>query len=62
MKDDYTNFEIIMDSGKIYLDPSVDFRTICRKIGASPLHLNSILKKELGVSGKEILSKYRRGV
>lgn len=56
---EYAEFERLLDNERIFLEQSVTFRDICRKIGADPSDLEAALAEELGVCGEEILEVYR---
>ena len=54
---DYAAFERAMEEEKLYL--SMDFKEICRKIGADYDVLNEIVYSELGFDGPDLVKYYR---
>ena len=57
--DAYGIFGQMMTGDLLYLDPKITFRCICRWLEVSPRDLNSIVKSELGMTGQELIRKYR---
>ena len=55
----YTIFERLLDEDFIFIDPSVDFRSICLAIGAPVAGLDSFVFNELGMSGDSVIDSYR---
>ena len=55
----FLRFERMMNIEKVWLNPDVSFRTICRRLSVSPSSLDEILLRELGVSGDELVDFYR---
>ncbi|MGM9790753.1 MAG: hypothetical protein ACI3Y9_10710 [Candidatus Cryptobacteroides sp.] len=55
----YGIFGRMMTEDKLYLDRRITFRRICRWLGVSWRDLNSLVKRELGMSGPELMRKYR---
>ncbi|MBR1575123.1 MAG: hypothetical protein IJ654_01600 [Bacteroidales bacterium] len=56
----FRRFAALMDEEKIWLDPAVSFRRICRGLGVSARSFDRFLNAELGFHGDEILHNYRR--
>ena len=56
----FAEFAQMMDNEKIWLDPSVSFASICRRLGVSRHRFDRFLQKDLGFRGEEILAVYRR--
>lgn len=50
----------LMETDRIWLDPDVDFGSICRILDVPPGRFDRFLYGELGFHGEEILSLYRR--
>ena len=55
----YSLFGRLLDKDLIYIDPSVDFRSICKMIGAPEAKLDSFIYKELGMDGDAVIARYR---
>lgn len=55
----YLRFERLMDNEKVYRNPDITFRSICRRLAISPSSLEEILLRELGMSGDELVDFYR---
>ena len=55
----YSDFFVMLEEEKIYLNPDKDFDGICRELEISPEEFNEFLMDELGFTGEEILAKYR---
>jgi hypothetical protein len=49
-----------METDRIWLDPDVDFGSICRILDVPPRRFDRFLYGEFGFHGEEILSLYRR--
>ena len=56
----YELFGRLMTEDKVYQDPSLGYRALCRMIGIKPRMLDRLLMKELGVKGKDLFGIYRR--
>ncbi|MBQ3722611.1 MAG: hypothetical protein II851_02770 [Bacteroidales bacterium] len=56
----YSNFERLMETDRIWLDPDVDFSCICRILDVPLRRFDRFLYGELGFRGEEILAIYRR--
>lgn len=52
-------FERLMDTEKVYRNPDISFRNICRQLSVSPSSLNEILLDEIGMNGDELIDFYR---
>lgn len=59
-ENDYAAFEKAMDENGIYRVVS-DFLEICSQIGADPVLLDSMLYRELGFRGQDLVDRYREG-
>lgn len=59
-EDYFADFSQLLDREKIWLDPSVSFASICRRLGVSRHRFDRFLQKDLGFRGEEILAVYRR--
>lgn len=59
-KEKYELFAMLLEEEKVYMDPGMTFRKICRWIGADVRQMDSYLESELGYSGNETLESYRR--
>ncbi|MGN0202220.1 MAG: hypothetical protein ACI399_04870 [Candidatus Cryptobacteroides sp.] len=57
---DYAAFEHAMNIDAAYRDNSLDYSGICSLLGLDPAPLEDLLKEELGFTGDEIVSFYRR--
>lgn len=55
----YLRFERLMDREKVYRNPNVTFRSLCRMLSVSPASLNEIILRELGIGGEELIDYYR---
>lgn len=55
----YSLFGQLLDEDLIYIDPSVDFRSICKMIGAPEAELDSYIYEELGLDGDAVIARYR---
>ena len=56
LKKTYAAFCSLVDDGRVYENPHLDFFHICRALHVSPASLGDILETELGLSGQEILA------
>lgn len=56
----YSLFADLLEKGKIYLDPEVDFPEVCRRLEVASRDMDDLLQEELGMTGDEVLSAYRR--
>lgn len=55
----YAEFYRLLEEEKVYRDRTLCFVDICQKIGTDPIVMNALLLDELGMSGEEVLSRYR---
>ena len=55
----YRVFWDLLDRERVYLDPSLDFPTICAFIGIPPENLDNLLFQETGLHGQDILTHFR---
>lgn len=55
----YHIFERLLDEDFIFVDPSVDFRSLCLAIGAPADKLDSYIFSEIGLSGDSVIDHYR---
>ncbi len=55
----FLRFERLMDTEKVYLNPDITFRDICRRLFVSPSSLDEILLDEIGMNGDELIDFYR---
>lgn len=55
----YKEFGVMLTEDKIYQDPMVRYEDICRELGVLPSELDSLLLRELGYTGEEIMAEYR---
>ena len=55
----YSLFGKLLDEDFLFVDPSVDFRWICRALGAPRRKLDKYIYSELGMGGDEVISAYR---
>lgn len=53
-------FSKMMNEDKVYLDASLTYDAICRRIGIAPADLDEKLMAELGMDGETILYRYRQ--
>lgn len=63
MKNDdirYAAFGDLLVQERIYIDPSIDFRTVCAWLSVRPAALDRLLVRELGYSGDGLFAEYRR--
>ncbi len=58
--DKYALLAEMIETGKVYLDPSVDFGHLCRSLGVRAAAMDALFRRELGMGGDEVLSAYRR--
>ena len=49
-----------MEDDRNWLDPSVTFSDICRRLGVPRRRFDRFLMQELGFRGEEILAVYRK--
>ena len=56
----YRIFEKLLDEEQVYKDGTVDFRGLCRAMGADPDRLGALILSETGYGGDEIISSLRR--
>ena len=57
----YATFWRLLENNKVYLEPSVSFRGLCRLLNVGPRCFDRFLFSELGFHGEEILASYRTG-
>lgn len=57
----YRLFAELLDEVEIFRIPEISFSDICRLLKVRPSALDSLLIKELGMSGEELLENRRRG-
>lgn len=55
-------FVSLLEQEKVYMNPDVSFCMICGWIKTSPEEMDSILLREFGYSGDDILKVYRDGI
>ena len=55
----YSVMEKLLDVEKIYLNPWISFRRICRWLGVPPAELDLMVRRELGMGGGELISRFR---
>lgn len=55
----YKEFSTMLTEDKIYEDLTVSYADICRELGVSPSELDSVLLRELGYTGEELIEEYR---
>ena len=55
----YFLFEKLLDEDFVFIDPSVNFRSLCRMIGAPGKKLDSYIYNELGMNGDAVIACYR---
>lgn len=60
MAGDVKTFMALLEIEKVYMDPSVDFATICRWLKADKEKLNSEVMAVFGKDGDEMIDVYRR--
>ena len=58
----YDELGRLLGEERIYEDPSMDFKTICRRIGAPPRVMDRLLRRELGVGGDTLIVSFRHNV
>ena len=56
----YAEFSEMMLRDRIYEDPDVCYEDICAAMRVSPSSLDSILVRELGMKGREILYSFQK--
>ena len=59
-KENYRLFSVLLLEEKVYMNPSIRFKDICRWLGADAGSLGDTVSKELGMSGDLLLEKYRK--
>lgn len=59
MKKIYERFGVLMESDEVLSRPGIDFRLVCRMLRVSPPDLDEVVRKELGMSGEEVVGKCR---
>lgn len=52
-------FSVLLEEEKVYMDPTLTFAELCRRIGVESRLLDRCLMSELGFSGSDILKAYR---
>ena len=57
----YEIFGALMTEEKLYLNPSIKFKTLCSKLGVDPAEMDRKLFSELGYKGEELMEAYREG-
>ncbi|MGM9737369.1 MAG: hypothetical protein ACI3ZT_03030 [Candidatus Cryptobacteroides sp.] len=57
---EYELFSKLMLEDRLYLDRKCSFRWICKRFGMDRKSLNSLIIKELGLTGEGIIKAYRR--
>lgn len=60
IKEAYAEFGRLMVEEKIYLDPSLDYGELCRRLGVESYLLDEFLLDELGMTGEELIAVFRR--
>ena len=55
----YEIFADLLMEEKVYLDPNLTFSLICSWIGVPEKELDRYIVKEMGMSGKDIIHKFR---
>lgn len=55
----YSVMEKLMDEDKVYLNPRVSFRKVCRWLGVPVRDLDGMVRSELGVGGGELMARFR---
>lgn len=55
----YSVMEKLLDVEKVYLNPRISFRRICRWLGVPPAELDRKVRGELGMGGEELISRFR---
>ena len=50
-----------MTEEKLYLNPSIKFKTLCSKLGVDSAEMDRKLFNELGYKGEELMEAYREG-
>ena len=55
----YAVFWDLLDRERIYLDPGLDFTTVCENMGIARERLDSLLYEETGMHGQDILAHFR---
>mgnify|MGYP003522257567 CR=1 FL=1 len=58
---DYELFSEFLLENRAYLDPKLDFITICRDLNIDYKSLDNTLFHELGVGGQELIEIFRDG-
>ena len=59
--DRFELFATLLEKEKVYMDPGVTFRRMCKWIGVEPSEADAFLMEELGYHGDDILKAYREG-
>lgn len=49
----------ILLENKVYMDPTLTFSRLCQYIGADPKSLDALILSEMGLSGDELMHRYR---
>lgn len=55
----YSVMEKLLDVEKVYLNPRVSFRRICRWLDVPVADLDRMVRRELGMGGGELISRFR---
>ncbi|MBR6001447.1 MAG: hypothetical protein IK045_01130 [Bacteroidales bacterium] len=55
----YALFEKMIDEDSVYIDPSVDFHSICLVLGAPEKKLGDLIFEELGMDADSLLARLR---
>lgn len=60
IKENYSRLERLLTDEKIYLIPDLTFETLCSWLEVLPADLENLIFEELGLTGQELLDRYRR--
>ncbi len=55
----YNVMEKLMDVEKVYLNPHVSFRRVCRWLDVPAEELDRMVRGELGMGGEELFARFR---
>lgn len=62
LQESYEIFCRLMTEDNLYLDRSLSFRDICHWLSADETSLNTMIEKEQGLGGQELMDAFRRRV
>lgn len=55
----YERFSRLMTDERLYLNPNINYESVCRLLGVEPTALDRILEREIGYSGSAVIRHFR---